>query len=396
MSVPHLSQPFSTLTTGAGPSHRHSLRHSLCATILVLLIPVSAFSDTSSETLDSFPQDCSAEAHSVGHAAVGGRPIQVRLSVLRRVAPPSPAADVRQNWPAVPGLQLRVRTGFLRDDGRLEADPAAGFVSMQSGMTSAAGTLDVDYLPPTTGLSNPMPVAVWFEDRDGRAVVAPINLWQPATASASAPARLRMTQPDHWIYSNEVSQEPLRSMIETEITRWNQAIQRTAPELGIQVFQPYRPGGPAVNLRITANYPNSAEDRLRTAYGVTSLAATGKGLVRFHLERLFPRPALQPFTPGRASGLENVARTFEPALPEEAVAGTVAHELGHVLGLDDTESPDTEGSIMSQGRGSQIGNQFRFFVNGVSSASETDIAEVVALRRARQASRSLARSTRDM
>lgn len=396
MSVPHLNRPFSTLTTGAGPSHRHSLWHSLCATMLVLLIPAAASSDTSSETLDSFPQDCSAEAHSVGHAAFGGRPIQIRLSVLRRVSPPRLAADVRYNWPPIPGLTFRVRAGFLRDDGRLEADPAAGFVSVRTGTTSAAGTLDVDYIPPVTGLANPMPVAVWFEDREGRAVVAPINLWQSATTSASAPARLQMTLPETWIYSNEVTHEPLRSMIETEITRWNQAIQRIAPELGVQAFQAYRPGGPAINLRIVANYPNSAEDRLRTAYGVTSLAATGKGLVCFHLERLFPRPALQPITPAETSGPENVARTFDPALPEEAVAGTIAHELGHVLGLDDTESPDTEGSIMSQGRGSRFGNQFRFFVNGVSSASETDIAEVVAIRRARQASQRLALSTRGM
>ncbi len=342
-------------------------------TVIAMLI-----SQTSQEPIDAMPPNSIAEGRTTGNPAVGGRPVQVCFSLVRRVVPPPPAVDTRYNWPPIRGVTLRIRVGVITDDGRPRVDPAAGYASARTGVTSADGIIQVDYIPPARseavkGAAG-TPVAIWFEDRDRRIAASEVRLWNRQPIGIKRPHRIAGAppQPERWMMSNQIQEEPFSSYVERAADSWNQALTRSGAA-GLQsVLSHETTQSCRANLTVEAGYPKRPDERVRRSFGVTEISLTGRARVGLHLEYLNPERRFRPFVPGAVTGLENIGRTFEPTLPLDAVFGTMTHELGHVLGLDDTVDAEAQASVMSLGRDGLIGNNFRFFVNGVNVPTTDD------------------------
>lgn len=338
------------------------------------------------EPVDRLPPETVPEIRTTGNAAFGGRPVQVCFSLVRRVTPPAPAVDVRYNWPPVPGVHLRVRVGLVGADGRFVADSNSGNASARTGITNGDGVIQVDYIPPQEAPSEAgnagTPIVLWFEDREGPIAAAEIRLWKRDPVGIKPPPRLPSAppQPEQWKYGNFIAGEPFAGYFDRAAEAWNKALAQRQPA-GPQSYLVKANGLTSVaNLAVDARYPLRPDEKIRSAFAVTEISSSGRASIRLHLEYLSPSRRFQPFIPGAVTGLENIGRSFEPTLPLDAVFGTMTHELGHVLGLADTVDPESQGSVMNQGRGRLTGNNFRFFVNEVFSPTEVDTRAALDLR----------------
>ncbi len=352
----------------------------------VVTAVAALFGQTLQETVDRLPPGTVPEIRTTGNAAYGGRPVQVCFSLVRRVTPPTPAVDVRYNWPPVPGVHLRVRVGVVGSDGRFVADSGAGYASARTGVTNGDGIVQVDYIPPQEAPSEAAnsgnPVVLWFEDLQGPIAATEIRLWKRDPAGLKPPPRLAGAppQPARWAYGNSIDGEPFAGYFDRAAEAWNKALslrQPTGPQnYLVKTSNPIS----LANLAVDARYPRQPDERIRSAFAVTEISRAGQASIRLHLEYLSPNRQFRPFNAGGVTGLENIGRSFEPTLPLDAVFGTMTHELGHVLGLADTVDPESQGSVMNQGRGRLTGNNFRFFVNEVFTPTEVDTRAALELR----------------
>ncbi len=330
--------------------------------------------------VNHFPPGSVAAGGTPGNAAFGGRPIPVSLVLLRRVTPPQPAVDVDYNWPPIPGIELRVQVGRRDEQDRLIPDPSMGFVSATRATTDTNGQILVDYIPPGPDTRpearEPLHAVLWFSDEAKRAVPFEIRLWRRMETDrvAPPPLDLKVSTTSFDSYRNGINDGSLRRLFELAVDRWNELSGSAAGDRLL------RSEGNGRTFFVRANQPTAPADRLRSAYAIAEFGMGGALGITLHTERVAPNTRFSPLPATGVTGMENIGRSFQSPMPDDAVLGTFGHELGHLLGLGETTDINSQASIMCLGRGQVLGDNFRFFVNGVTSPTQRDRSAVYAIR----------------